>query len=126
MLKSGIKRAKEVNERHERIKNAQNEIAFMKMMSENKTDILLNLKKGYLCKNSNVDSKQMYILKNDLISSGDVRLPNSTILEIESVDKDRNLITVKNLGKYSPKGFAENFKKVNKIKKRTIKFEENE
>ncbi len=124
MLKSGRKRAQRIHEHIERIRRAEAELAFMEMIIENKTETLLNVKKGYLCTNSNVDSKKMYILKNDLVSSGDIRLPNSTILEIEKVDEYRNLIIVKNLGKYSPRDLAENFKIVKKIEKRTIKFEE--
>ena len=94
MLKSGRKRAQRIHEHNERVRRIEAEIAFMEMISKNRTDIVLNLKKGYLCTNSNVDSKQMYVLKNDLVASGDIRLPNSTILEIEKVDEDRNLITV--------------------------------
>jgi hypothetical protein len=124
MLKSGRKRAQRIHEHNERVRRIEAEIAFMEMISKNRTDIVLNLKKGYLCTNSNVDSKQMYVLKNDLVASGDIRLPNSTILEIEKVDEDRNLITVKNLGRYSPRDFFENFKIIKKIEKRTIKFEE--
>lgn len=122
MLKSGRKRSRRHEEMKRRMMEAENKLKLMDMLAKNKDSILLNVKKGYLYINK--ISRKMYILKYNLSSTEDLRLPNSTILNVESVDEDRHEVVIKDLGKYSIHGLLENFKIVEKIKKRIIKFEE--